>query len=100
MSKFRKSSNRSDENQDEIVKSLLKIHGVSVEKGHDDILVGYKGKNYWIEIKNPETISNVTGKPRPTAIKKSQYKIMETWRGQYDIVWTLDQILKIIGIVK
>ena len=98
MSKFRRSSNRSDENQDEIVKALRGINGVSVEMGHDDILVGYKGRNYWIELKNPEAISNVTGQPMPSKIRKSQYKIRETWCGQYDIAWTLEQILKVIGI--
>lgn len=100
MSKFRKSSNRTDKNQDAIVEALLEIPGVSVDKGHDDILVGYKGKNYWLELKNPDVISKVTGQPIPSKIRKSQYKIRGTWCGQYDIVWTLDQILKIIGIVK
>lgn len=47
---------KSDANQKEIVKSLRKL-GFSVETNHDDILVGANGVTYWIEIKNPNCVS-------------------------------------------
>ena len=42
-----------DRNQGDIVSALRKIPGISVETGHDDILVGYKGRTWWFEVKAP-----------------------------------------------
>lgn len=78
-------ANKIDANQPGIVKALRAIPGVSVELDHDDILVGYKGRTYWYEIKD--------GKPTESKIQKDQYRIWETFTGHYKIVWTLDQIL-------
>ena len=79
-----------DANQHGIVKALNAIPGVTVELGHDDLLVGYKGATYWYELKD--------GKPSPSQIKPDQYRIWETWTGHYKIVWTAEQILEDIGI--
>lgn len=81
---------RKDENQQAIVDSLKKIPGVSVEVGHDDILVGYKQKTFWYEIKK--------SKPTPSQIKPDQYRIWETFTGHYKIVWSVDMILDDIGV--
>ena len=97
MSKHRYAA-KIDKNQPEIVKALRKINGVTVQLGMDDILVGYKGANYWIEIKEPETASNVTGEVQPSKIKSSQHKLVAEWKGQYSIVHDIDQILTIIGV--
>jgi len=78
-----------DANQGDIVKELRKI-GVSVEVGHDDILCGYNGKTYWYEIKASQT----------SEVKKSQELLLETWKGHYKIVWSLEMILKDIGLQK
>ena len=91
---------KTDANQKDIVMVLRQIPGVKVDTDHDDILVGYKGRNYWFEIKNPEAI---TKQGRPAKDKRStqqkQKKLDDEWPGQYDIVWNLDQILKIMGFV-
>jgi len=97
VSKHRRAA-KIDKNQPEIVKALRKINGVSVQLGMDDILIGYKGINYWIEIKEPETVSNVTNEVQPSKIKPSQHELLANWKGQYHICWNIDQILKIIGI--
>ena len=81
---------RVDANQPDIVKSLRTIPGVSVELDHDDLLVGYKGRTYWFELKD--------GKPAPSQIKPDQYRIWETFTGHYKIVWTLEQILEDLNI--
>lgn len=87
MSKYRRAA-RVDTNQGELVKALRRIPSVTVELGHDDILVGYQGKTYWYEIK--------TG---PKAeVKESQKKLLAEWKGHYKIVWTIDMILKDMGI--
>lgn len=85
MSKHRRAA-KIDANQPEIVKEL-RDKGISVAVNHDDILVGYKGKTYWIEIK--------TG---PKAeIKPSQVKLLDEWKGHYMIAWTAQMILNEIG---
>ena len=97
MSKHRYSA-KVDKNQPDIVEQLRKIPGVKVQVGMDDILVGYKGKNHWFEIKEPETVSNVTGQVQPSKIKPSQHKLLEHWTGQYSVVWNIEQILAEIGL--
>lgn len=89
---------RIDDAQQGIVDALNAIPGVTVALGHDDILVGYRHRTYWFELKSPHQISKRTGKPYKGRIKPSQEKLLETWQGQYDVVSTVDEILKIIGI--
>lgn len=89
----RRRADRIDENQPDIVKLLLTIPGVSVEVGHDDILVGYRGQNFWYEIKNPD-VANKQGKVRESAKKDSQKELEKSWTGHYRIVTTIDEILE------
>tara|TARA_R110002126_G_scaffold1757_9_gene10591 strand:- start:1801 stop:2067 length:267 start_codon:yes stop_codon:yes gene_type:complete len=77
-----------DANQPGIVKALRKIPGVMVEVGMDDILVGYKYRTFWYEIKASEK----------AAIKPHQKELREMWPGHYKIVWTLEMILDDMGI--
>ena len=97
MSKHRRAA-KIDKNQPEIVEALREIAGVTVQLGMDDILVGYKSVNYWYEIKEPDTVSNVTKQVQPSKIKPSQHKLLAEWSGQYRIVWSIDQILDDLGI--
>lgn len=91
MSQTHRRAARIDSNQPNIVNSLREIPGVTVELGHDDFIVGYKGVSYWIELKAP-------GKEK--RLKPSQVRIRETFTGCYIIASTLDQILEAIGITK
>lgn len=79
---------KNDTNQPEIVKALRKVPGVSVETGHDDILVGYDGKTYFYEIK--ET-------PKST-VKDSQYRLIKEFTGHYRFCFSVQDILQDIGI--
>jgi len=89
-----------DANQPAIVAALLDIPGVSVELDHDDILVGYRGANYWFEIKDPDECANKDGVVFESSIRPKQKLLRATWRGQYSIVTTLKQILTEIGVLK
>ena len=89
---------RIDDNQRQIVKALRKIPGVTVAVNHDDILVGYKGRTYWFEVKRPENVSKTTGQVRESRIKPSQRHLLDTWQGHYQVIWGLGQILGEIGI--
>tara|TARA_R110000822_G_C15338773_1_gene495904 strand:- start:26015 stop:26308 length:294 start_codon:yes stop_codon:yes gene_type:complete len=94
MSKNRYSA-RADANQPKIVSQLRKM-GYSVMTGHDDIFIGHNGKNYWIEIKDPEKTLLKDGTWKAGALKDSQIKLLEEWQGQYDAVHSIEQILEII----
>ncbi len=89
---------RIDENQKDIVDALRGIPGVTVEVGHDDCLVGHKGFTYWYEIKDPDKVFKKDGTFKKGAIKESQIKLDENWKGHYKIVWSLQMILEDIGI--
>ena len=88
-------SARTDSNEKDIVKALRKL-GYSVETNHDDILVGANGLTYWFEIKTPDCVSKKTGKIKESAKKESQKILEKTWKGQYKIVSSLEEILEII----
>jgi len=98
MTKYRRAA-KVDANQPAIVKELLQIPGVSVQVGMDDILVGYQGRDYWYEIKNPATVSKKKKKVRESAIKDSQKSLKAEWRGHYRIVWKVEQILEDLGLL-
>ena len=95
MSKHRQAA-KVDANQSEIVAALRKA-GYSVEVGHDDILVGYQGKTYWYEIKDPEKLFRNDGTFRAGQIKDSQYKLQGEFKGHYKIVWNVDMIFNDIA---
>ena len=97
MSKHRRAA-KIDANQPAVVDALRSIPGVSVEVNHDDLLCGYQKRTYWYELKEPDTVSPVTGEVRPSAIKDSQKKLLAEWTGHYRIAWTLEQILEDMGV--
>jgi hypothetical protein len=99
MAKYRRAA-RTDENQQKLVKQLRSIPGVTVQTGVDDILIGCDGKNYWIELKDPEKVLKKTGDLKAGTMKKSQIKLKQEWKGQYLVAWTLEQILQEIGVTK
>ena len=95
MTQYRQAA-RTDENQNEIVKQL-RDHGCSVQTGMDDLLVGYKGRNYWIEIKDPSKTKKKNGDYKAGAIKNSQQKLLHEWRGNYSVCCSFEEILEEIN---
>lgn len=92
--------NKTDINQSDIVAALRAIPGCAVETNHDDILVGYRGANYWFEIKNPEEVDK-NGIPyaKQSKTAKKQKDLADNWPGHYRIVTRIDQILKDMGLL-
>lgn len=88
----RRRKDKIDSNQPGIVKDLRAIPGVTVEVDKDDILVGYRGRTFWFEIKTEDCVSRKTGKILDSAKKKCQIKLENEWRGHYRIVSTFDEI--------
>lgn len=91
---------RKDGNQDQIVADLRRSHiGVSVAVTHQlgagfpDIVIGFRGVNYLIEIKD--------GSKPPSAQKltPAEKEFHTGWQGQIDVANDLDEVLRIIGAI-
>lgn len=88
---------RVDENQPAIVAALLRA-GCSVQslaavgRGVPDLLVGFAGTNYLMEVKNPD-------KPKADQqLTEAQVVWHEHWRGTAHGVKTVDEALSVIGL--
>lgn len=95
---YRHDRSKVDENQASIVKALRQIPGIIIQVGHDDFLLGYRGKTMWYECKSLEEVSRRTGKLLKSAIKPSQQWLLDNYTGHYRIIWKLEQILEELGI--
>lgn len=90
-SKLKSIRRRVDRNQAEIVRSLRE-YGCSVQhlhiigKGCPDLLVGYDGRNYLIELKSPG------GK-----LTASEIEWGKNWQGQILVAYAIEEILTFIN---
>ena len=88
-----------DANQAEIVAALRRV-GASVcdlsalGAGCPDVLVGYRGVNYAVEIKDGGKFKS------QRKLTPAQVAWHRDWRGQVCIVETVDEALRAIGAVK
>lgn len=87
---------RTDSNHKEIVEGLRKygasILGVHQLKNCFDILVGYKGKDYIMEIKNGKN------PPSKNKLTKGEQQFRNNWKGgKYNIVYSLEDAIKVIN---
>jgi len=87
---------RTDANQEEIVKVLRLYPNISIAvtsavgSGFPDISVGFKGKNYLFEIKDPNQ------PPSQKKLTKAEQNFHINWQGQCAIAETVTEILEII----
>jgi len=72
---------RRDANEPEIV-NYFKSKGFSVERLNTplDLLIGYKKKNYLVEVKMPTKTMN-----------KNQVKFASDWKGQFIVIDSVEQ---------
>jgi len=88
---------KTDVNQKAVVKQLRAI-GATVAitsqlgKGFPDIVVGYGGDNYLFEIKDPKKT------PSERKLTKDEQTFNDSWEGQYAVIETAAQALKIMGV--
>ena len=85
---------RTDNNQTDIIKLLRQVPGISVAPNHHDLLVGFRGKTYWFEIKNPNAISKKTNTVLQKRKQESQIKLEKKWTGHYKVVTRFEEIMK------
>jgi len=95
---------RIDKNQPEIVEALRK-YGACVLHTHQlkeafDILVGYKGSLFIMEIKDPKNLPKNYDKARlEKSLKKGEFKCMVDFEAvgvPYYIVTSIEQAIKIL----
>jgi len=83
-----RATGRKDANQGDIVKALEAI-GCTVKVMHVpcDLLVGYRGRNILLEVKD--------GNKPPSARKQTEDQVIfqAEWRGQYAVVKTVDEAI-------
>ena len=86
---------KTDSNQTEVVNALRQV-GASVQslattgKGCPDLLVGYRGINYLMEIKDGNKM------PSKQKLTIDQEHWHSVWRGTVHIVKSIDQALQIL----
>lgn len=84
---------RRDKNETDIVRALRDIPGLSVvplsAKDVPDLLIGYQGINYLVELKNKKGLNK---------LREGQADFLENWKGQVAVAHSLEDILDILGI--
>lgn len=77
-----------DANQAEIVQALRAVGALPVYiKEPCDLVVGYRGKNFLLEVKNRDGKDELT---------KAQVEFIATWPGQFEVVRTPDEALRVV----
>lgn len=90
------STKRVDANQSSIVRDLRRV-GATVQSlaevgsGCPDLLVGYRGQNHLMEIKDWKQ------PPSKRRLTPHEKKWHQSWQGQVHVVETFDEALKIIS---
>lgn len=88
---------RKDANQGPIVEGLRAV-GATVDildgRGRPDLLVGYRGRNWLLEVKDPAQ------PPSARQLTPAQREWHAGWRGQKAVVETLEEALVVIGAVR
>ena len=96
MSHYTGQKARVDANHPQIVSELRKYSDITVRsvatiKNFLDIVVGYDGRNYLFEIKDPEK------PPSARKLTPGEKKFMDEWKGQAEIALTTQDILQSIN---
>jgi hypothetical protein len=97
---------RADKNQPEIVKALRDVgatvqHLHTVGQGCPDLLVGYKNRNYFIEVKTMKDLpKNFCGVPGWEALNDREREWHGHWAGTSLVVFTAEEALYEIGATK
>lgn len=88
---------RIDKNHNEIVKALRQV-GCSVQslatigKGCPDAVIGWRGSNYLVEIKNGSK------PPSQRKLTPDEQTWIVAWKGQVTVVGSIEEAFKAVGI--
>lgn len=90
---------KADDNQSELVKQMRKIPGLTVAHTHTvgngmvDVVCGFRGVNYLLEIKDPKK------PPSARKLTTDEERFHKEWTGQIAVVETLEDVMKVLKIV-
>jgi hypothetical protein len=90
---------KTDANHKEIIDGCRKIPSISVfsthmvGKGFPDIVIGYKGINYLVEIKDGKKSKS------QKKLTNDEIKFHASWCGQVNIVENIDDVLRMLKII-
>lgn len=84
--KYRGHDPKRDANELEIVRTLQAVGATVLRLDDFDLLVGWRGINYLMEVKMEKGRLN-----------EKQIELFDWWRGQQTVVRTPDQALEVIG---
>lgn len=88
---MRKYGNRRDRNEPEIKQALEAIGAtVYLLDLPLDLLVGYQGRNWLLEVKDPEQTAH------NRKLTPNQVKFFDTWKGQRAKVETAEEAIEIV----
>lgn len=79
-----------DGNEQSIVQALRDIGASVMQVDKVDLIVGYRGENYLLEVKDPKGRNRLT---------PSQERLIVEWRGQYAVIRNIDEALQTIGAI-
>ena len=91
---------KTDRNQAAIVRALRAIPGVTVRslaavgQGVPDLLVGWRGRNYLFEVKDPGA------SPSGRALTPAEAKFHRTWTGQVRVIFSAQDAMQAIALVE
>lgn len=86
-----------DSNQNQVIKSLRKIPGVSIAitsqlgNGFVDFVLGYRGVNYMVELKDGAKV------PSKRKLTPEEEKFHKQWSGQISVCNSFEDILNLIN---
>lgn len=88
---------RVDDNQKRIVEQLRRLnisvqHLHTVGQGCPDLLLGFRNKNFLIELKDEKKVASAK------KLTPDEEKFFSQWRGQVTRCENLEEILKVVGI--
>lgn len=88
---MRRYAARRDANEADIVLALERC-GCDVLRATDvDLIVGCAGKSWLFEVKRP-------GRTSESRLRPIQRRLRDEWRGQYDIITSAEEALRIMGL--
>lgn len=75
-----------DSNEQPIIEALRAAGATVQQTDFCDLIVGYQGENFLLEVKSSGG-----------RLTKSQKRLLTDWQGQYAVVWNIDDALEVIG---
>lgn len=86
MTKIPRYNARRDANEGEITDALDRLGITYLRLDEVDLLIGYRGCNYLLEVKT------AAGR-----LNQNQKVFADWWKGQWTVVRSIDDVLKVIG---